>query len=187
MAIRAPGGGRVRQQGPALGPRGPEPEPEPDRLKRFPLIGALVGMSVTLRNFFRRGVTVGYPERRDVLPARFRGRLYLDPNICVGCRMCEEACPNGALLMVEGGEVEAPSGAIGQLRAAPRGPTHIYPSVDIAMCTYCGWCEDVCPTGAIRHTHDFELARYDREGFVYMPERLSQSERELKAGEEDRA
>lgn len=143
------------------------------------LLGTLKGMSVTLKNFFRRSVTLQYPEQREELPERFRGRLYLDQNICVGCSMCEEACPNGALVMVPWGEVEAPSGAIGQEKAAPRGPIKIHPQVDIAMCTYCGWCEYVCPTGAIRHTRDFELARYDRQHYVYDPDTLSRTEVEL--------
>ena len=148
-----------------------------------PLLGALRGMGVTLRNFFRRAVTVGYPERRDALPERFRGRLFLDMNICVGCGMCEEACPNNALRMVDWGETAQPGKAFGH-PATPRGPIRRHPEVEIAMCTYCGWCEYVCPTGAIRHTPDFELAAYDREHFIRTPEELGVREpklRELKA------
>jgi len=151
-----------------------------DRYYRFlpPLVGALRGMATTLRNFLRRAVTVGYPERRDPLPERFRGRLFLDMNICVGCGMCEEACPNGALRMVEWKEVAAPGKEFGH-PAMPRGELRRHPEVDIAMCTYCGWCEYVCPTGAIRHTHDFELARYDRAQFLRSPEELGVLEPKL--------
>jgi NADH-quinone oxidoreductase subunit I len=140
----------------------------------LPLLGALQGLSVTLRNFFRRNVTVQYPEERGSIPERFRGRLFLDPNICIGCTMCEQACPNGALVMV-------PWGKIDNVSKPQERDYNLFPQVDIAMCTYCGWCEDVCPTGAIRHTQQFELARYIREGdvFVYTPERLSKSEEEL--------
>lgn len=136
------------------------------------MIGALKGMTVTLKNFLRRAVTVQYPEERSALPERFRGRLFLDPNICIGCTMCEQACPNGSLRMVPWGEIENTS--------KPQGRDYnLFPQVDIAMCTYCGWCEDVCPTGAIRHTPQFELSRYRRDCFEYDPERLSKSEREL--------
>jgi NADH-quinone oxidoreductase subunit I len=144
----------------------------------MPLVGALRGMGVTLRNFLRRPVTVGYPERRDPLPPRFRGRLFLDTNICIGCGMCEEACPNGALRMVEWGEVEGPGKEFGH-PAVPRGAVRLNPSVDIAMCTYCGWCEYVCPTSAIRHSEDFELARYDRDHFLRSPEDLGVLEGQL--------
>jgi len=150
---------------------------------RVPILGSLQGMSVTLRNFFRKAVTLQYPEERQSLPERFRGRLYLDQNICIGCRMCEEACPNGALVMVPWGEVTAPDGAIGKKKAAPQGETLLFPQVDIALCTYCGWCEYVCPTGAIRHTKDFELSRYDRQHFAYNPDILSHTEKELKESE----
>jgi len=141
---------------------------------RLPLLGALQGLGVTLKNFFRRNVTVQYPEERRALPERFRGRLFLDPNICIGCTMCEQACPNGALTMVPWGKIE-------NVSKPQERDYNLFPQVDIAMCTYCGWCEDVCPTGAIRHTQQFELARYTREGdvFVYNPERLSKGEEEV--------
>lgn len=136
------------------------------------ITGALRGMTVTLRNFFRRAATVPYPEERGPVPERFRGRLFFDPDICTGCLMCEQACPNGALEMVPWDEIHN--------TAKPQDrDVNLYPQVDIAMCTYCGWCEDVCPTTAIRHTHQFELARTDREHFAYTPEMLAKSEGEL--------
>ena len=143
------------------------------RPSALPLWGLLRGMSVTLRNFFRRAVTKQYPEEPMALLERFRGRLFLDPNICTGCTMCEQACPNGALVMVPAGEISN--------TAHPQNEYHIFPRVDIAMCTYCGWCEDACPTSAIRHTQQFELARYDRLHFIYSPEALSMSEEALAA------
>ncbi len=148
---------------------------------RVPLIGALRGMGVTLKNFLRRGITVGYPERRDELPPRFRGRLFLDTNICIGCGMCEEACPNGALRMVEWGKAAQPGKEFGH-PAAPRGEVRLNPAVDIAMCAYCGWCEYVCPTSAIRHSEDFELARYDRDHFLRSPEALGALEGDFHQG-----
>ncbi len=137
-----------------------------------PLLGLLHGLGVTLKNFLRGAVTEQYPEERHEPPERFRGRLFLDHHICIGCTMCEQSCPNGALKMV-------PWGAISNTAQPQHRDYNLFPQVDIAMCTYCGWCEDVCPTGAIRHTKQFELARYDREHFEYTPEQLSQSEKDL--------
>lgn len=134
-----------------------------------PLIGLLHGLSVTLKNFLRRAVTEQYPEERHEPPERFRGRLFLDRHICIGCTMCEQSCPNGALKMV-------PWGAISNTAKPQNRDYNLFPQVDIAMCAYCGWCENVCPTGAIRHTKQFELARYDRERFEYTPEMLAQKD-----------
>lgn len=141
-----------------------------------PLVGLLCGLSVTFRNFLRKPVTVQYPEERHELPERFRGRLFLDHNICIGCTMCEQSCPNGSLKMV-------PWGQLANTAKPQDRDYYLFPQVDIAMCTYCGWCEDVCPTSAIRHTKQFELARYDREHFEYTPEALSKSEEALLAPE----
>jgi NADH-quinone oxidoreductase subunit I len=56
-------------------------------------------MAVTFRNFFRRPVTVHYPDVTRPYPDRFRGVLALtyDPETgeenCIGCRLCEYICP----------------------------------------------------------------------------------------------
>lgn len=140
----------------------------------WPLLGALRSMSVTLRSFFRKAVTVQYPEERVKLPERFRGRLALNLQTCIGCSMCAQVCPNGALQMVR--REKNPN-----IPSAQKRDFNLFPQVDIAMCTYCGWCEYICPVpeAAIFHTEQFELARYDREHFVYTPEMLAQSEEEL--------
>lgn len=129
---------------------------------------------MALRNFFRRAMTVEYPEERSALPERFRGRLALNLKTCLGCTLCSQVCPNGSIQMVRR---ERTAG----VETAQKRDYLLFPQVDIAMCTYCGWCSDICPVGAIHHTREFELARYDREHFVYAPETLARSEAELAA------
>src|SRR5205814_2922582 len=56
------------------------------------------GMSVTLSYMFRKPITQQYPDRMPVpvqqtIPARYRGFLEVDMDICTACLACERACP----------------------------------------------------------------------------------------------
>jgi heterodisulfide reductase subunit A len=69
---------------------------------------------------------------------------YVDEDLCIGCRLCEYACP-----------VEVPhefEGNMGARRAAyiPFGTAIPQKAlIDIDACVYCGKCEKACPTDAI--------------------------------------
>jgi heterodisulfide reductase subunit A len=69
---------------------------------------------------------------------------YVDEGLCIGCRLCEYACP-----------VEVPhefEGNMGARRAAyiPFGTAIPQKAlIDIDACVYCGKCEKACPTDAI--------------------------------------
>ncbi len=52
----------------------------------------------------------------------------IDPDLCNGCGECVDACPEEALVIVDGIAVLAS---------------------DEADCTYCGACEEACQTEAI--------------------------------------
>ena len=56
------------------------------------------GMAVTFSHLFREPITVQYPDKLDrpvseMLPARYRGFLEVQMDICTGCKCCERACP----------------------------------------------------------------------------------------------
>ena len=61
-----------------------------------------------------------FSESEQVLPL-------INEEICTGCGKCVEACPSGALDLVEGHA------------------TIVRPE----LCSYCGDCEELCPKGAI--------------------------------------
>jgi heterodisulfide reductase subunit A len=73
-----------------------------------------------------------------------RKARYVDEDLCIGCRLCEYACP-----------VELPhefEGNMGARRAAyiPFGTAIPQTAlIDIDACVYCGKCEKACPTDAI--------------------------------------
>src|SRR4051812_14022446 len=111
------------------------------------------GMSVTLSYMFRKPITTQYPDRtdvpvRDTIPARYRGFLEVDMDICTACQACERACPIAVINIdiVKGDGKTRPKLNMERF------------DIDIGKCMYCGLCVEPCPTGAIQHTREFEGA-----------------------------
>ena len=62
------------------------------------LIELIRGLSLTLKYFGRKKITVQYPEEKTPLSPRFRGlhALRRYPNgeeRCIACKLCEAVCP----------------------------------------------------------------------------------------------
>lgn len=106
------------------------------------------GFAVTFSYMFRKVNTLQYPDRSGVpvvtmLPARSRGLLEIDIDICTGCKACQRACPIEVITI----EVE---------KDEERGRLLTKAAIDWSKCMFCGMCVDPCPTGSIRHSHEFE-------------------------------
>ena len=120
----------------------------------------LVGMGVTIREFFSKDVTQQYPDERWRMADRFRGRvdLPLDPlsgaHKCTLCMLCVKACPNASLEIVVG------KGADPRVRTLDK---YIY---KLGTCTLCELCVEACNFDAIRMNHDYEMATYDRQALT---------------------
>ncbi len=114
---------------------------------------------VTLKNMFRKPVTMQYPEQKPDLPPRYRARLILtrDPDgqeRCVACHLCSAACPVDCISM------QATEQDDGRRCAA-------WFRINFSRCIFCGLCTEACPTLAIQVTNDFELAGRDPLKLVY--------------------
>lgn len=110
-------------------------------LKTFLLWEILQGLALTWRYFWRRKITVQFPEEKTPLSPRFRGlhALRRYPNgeeRCIACKLCEAVCPALAITIDS------------HQRSDDTRRTTGY-EIDLFKCIYCGFCEEACPVDSI--------------------------------------
>ena len=128
------------------------------------------GLSITLSHFFKKPVTLKYPDVKMKMYPRFRGlhELHRYENgleRCVCCGLCAAVCPADAIYMEAAENTPALRFSAGE-RYAKR-----Y-EIDMLRCIFCGYCEEACPEDAIFLGHNFELSDYSRDAFIYSKEQL---------------
>ena len=124
----------------------------------------LWAMRITLRNLFRKPVTVHYPDQERVYPDRYRGLLALvyekdtGEEACIGCRLCEYVCPPQVI------KVE-------MLKGEKRNYAKTF-TLELYACEFCELCVQVCPTDAIIMMKSFDLSTRDRRELLLDKDRL---------------
>ena len=124
----------------------------------------LKGLGYTLGNFFKKPITIQYPDEKTQRSARWRGlhRLNVDERgelKCVACGLCAAICPSQAISLVpyeEEGKTRYPEKFV----------------VDELRCVFCGFCQEACPKGAISLTEVYDYVDYSREDFLFDIARL---------------
>ena len=129
------------------------------------LPGILTGFKVTLGLFFRKKVTMQYPEEKWVVPKDYRGAPYLVKDQegrtkCVSCQLCEFICPPKAInIKPPGPKVNKATGNVEKIPEAFE--------INMLRCIFCGFCQEVCPEEAIFLMKDYSLTGESREEMIY--------------------
>uniref|UniRef100_A0AB33JKE0 4Fe-4S dicluster domain-containing protein n=2 Tax=unclassified Prevotella TaxID=2638335 RepID=A0AB33JKE0_9BACT len=126
----------------------------------------VIGLKVTLKEYFIPKTTEQYPENRKTtlhVSPRHRGRLVFkrDENQaykCVACLMCEKACPNDTIKIT--------SEMVTNEETGKKKRQLIDYQYDLGDCMFCELCVNACNFDAIEFTNDFENSVFDRDKLV---------------------
>ncbi len=89
---------------------------------------------------------------------RYRGFHINDVDKCVGCGTCSEICQNAAIDMVETAVTKTGKGDSG-----------LRPSIDYGRCCWCALCVDVCPTGSLGMSNEYNWITTGGDEWVFTP------------------
>lgn len=135
-------------------------------MERFYLPAIFKGMMITFSHFFKKEVTIQYPEVKRPFSDIYRGLhvLKLDDEgreRCTACGLCALSCPAEAITMVA---AERTEGEKDLYREEKYAKTY---EINMLRCIFCGDCESACPKEAIFLTDRLVPSEYKRAKFVY--------------------
>ncbi|MEY3416882.1 MAG: dehydrogenase subunit [Bacteroidota bacterium] len=145
-------------------------------MERIYLPVIMKGMLVTLKHFFRKSVTIRYPEVKRLFASAYRGLHVLkkDENgaeRCTACGLCAVSCPAEAITMTS---AERQVGDEKLYREEKYASMY---EINMLRCIFCGLCEEACPKEAIFLTNE-ELAPsvYERKDLIFGKDKLVEKE-----------
>jgi NADH-quinone oxidoreductase subunit I len=123
-------------------------------------------MKVTFKHMFHKPITFQYPREQRTLPDTHRGALALlryddHQERCVGCDLCEAACPSRCIKVISSQDTERP---------LQRFASEFY--IDITKCVFCGYCVEACPVNALAMTKMYEFSTHDKRTLLFDKKRL---------------
>lgn len=121
----------------------------------------VVGMGITIRQFFKPTVTLQYPWESLTMTPRYRGHIELvrDPETgthrCIVCGMCQKNCPSNCITVK------------GEKREGVKGKVLTEYTLDFTTCSLCGQCVENCKPGALQFSREYNLASRRKEDFIF--------------------
>jgi NADH-quinone oxidoreductase subunit I len=111
-----------------------------------------IGMGITFRYAFAKGVCVQYPEQKIDFAPRYRGIHEFEASKCIACDLCAKACPVDCIYIDYEGR-----GKNVQLKRF---------AIDYSKCMFCGLCTEPCPKECIHMGKLHDLSAFTREDMV---------------------
>ena len=103
----------------------------------------LKGLFLTIKYFFKKKVTLSYPEIKEDIPLSFRGIHKYNKNKCIACLICKNNCPVSCI------DIES-EGKGKDLKIKGY-------KIDYSKCLFCSMCEENCPKKAIYLSNEYNL------------------------------
>lgn len=123
-------------------------------------------LKVILRNLLQGPSTIKYPFEDSPAPEKLRGKIKHNPEVCVACYMCEYVCAGGAIRLQESADKQGVNFTVWH-----------------NSCTFCGLCENLCPTKAIHLTNDYHTAHLQEDKYNYSEKTTVKKQQCTRCGE----
>lgn len=143
-----------------------QPVKKKNLIEKIVMSEILQAMWLVLRHLWVKGVTFQYPHEKRELPDAHRGALCLlrydnGADRCVGCDLCEAACPSNCIKVVSEQVPDQP---------LVRYAKEFY--IDMTKCVFCGFCVEACPVNALGMTKLYEYSTENKRDLLFDKKRL---------------